>query len=166
MHLVDSHLCAEPSKYLAAVLLSLTTMLHLGLPHVNALSKMDLLESYGPLAFPLDFYTGEGDLARLAEAISSAPLMGRWRKLTAGLCELVQDYGLVTFSALDVQDEASMRRLVGLCDKSNGYVFGGLERAAQARGDLGFSPHAYTATQKEWSGEVLTEIQEKYMTDE
>ncbi len=140
MHLVDSHLCADPAKYLAAVLLSLTTMLHLGLPHVNVLSKVDLLESYGPLAFNLSFYTGDGDLRRLAEVISAQPFMARYAKLTRNLCELVSDYGLVSFSTLDVQKEASMRRLTAAIDKCNGYVFSGLERAAAAKGGVAM-PH-------------------------
>ena len=35
--LVDAHLCADPGKYLAALLLSLATMLHLELPQVGSL---------------------------------------------------------------------------------------------------------------------------------
>ena len=35
--LVDAHLCADPGKYLAALLLSLATMLHLELPQVCSL---------------------------------------------------------------------------------------------------------------------------------
>ena len=57
MHLTDAHLCSDASKYIAALLLSLNVMLSLELPHINVLSKMDLIESYGELAFNLDFYT-------------------------------------------------------------------------------------------------------------
>jgi hypothetical protein len=39
----------QKKRYLAALLLSLGAMLHLELPHVNVLSKVDLLRSYGPL---------------------------------------------------------------------------------------------------------------------
>lgn len=49
VHLLDSHLCCDPGKYVSALLLSLTTMLHLELPHINVLSKIDLVESYGKL---------------------------------------------------------------------------------------------------------------------
>ena len=49
VHLVDAHLCSDPGKYISALLLSLSTMLHLELPHVNVLSKIDLIESYGKL---------------------------------------------------------------------------------------------------------------------
>ncbi|GJX27932.1 GPN-loop GTPase 2 [Tanacetum coccineum] len=56
IHLIDSHLCSDPGKYVSALLLTLSTMLHMELPHVNVLSKMDLIESYEKLAFNLDFY--------------------------------------------------------------------------------------------------------------
>lgn len=49
MHLIDAHLCSDPGKYISALLLSLSTMLHLELPHINVLSKIDLIESYGKL---------------------------------------------------------------------------------------------------------------------
>lgn len=35
-------------------------MLHLELPHINLLSKIDLIEQYGKLRFNLDFYTEVG----------------------------------------------------------------------------------------------------------
>ncbi|KAK9213989.1 hypothetical protein WN944_005975 [Citrus x changshan-huyou] len=39
VHLVDVHLCSDPGKYVSALLLSLSTVLHLELPHVNVLSN-------------------------------------------------------------------------------------------------------------------------------
>jgi hypothetical protein len=47
--LIDSYYCSVPSTYISAVLLSLSTMLHLELPHINVLSKIDLVEKYGKL---------------------------------------------------------------------------------------------------------------------
>ncbi len=49
VHLVDSHYCADPAKFISILCTSLSTMLHIELPHVNVLSKMDLLEQYGKL---------------------------------------------------------------------------------------------------------------------
>lgn len=49
MHLVDSHYCADPAKFISVLCTSLSTMLHVELPHVNVLSKMDLMEQYGKL---------------------------------------------------------------------------------------------------------------------
>ena len=36
-------------RYISALLLSLSTMLHLELPHINLLSKVDLIRQYGKL---------------------------------------------------------------------------------------------------------------------
>ncbi len=44
-------------------------MLQLGLPHVNVLSKVDLIEQYGPLPFNLDFFTEVLNLSHLVEQL-------------------------------------------------------------------------------------------------
>ena len=55
VHLVDAHLCSDPRKYVSALLLTLSTMLHLELPHINVLSKIDLIENYGKLGVVMAF---------------------------------------------------------------------------------------------------------------
>lgn len=40
VHMVDSHYCSDPTKFISTLLLSLSTMLQLGLPHINVLSKV------------------------------------------------------------------------------------------------------------------------------
>ena len=57
VHLIDSFYCLEPATFISAVLLVASTMLRLSLPHVNVLTKIDLLPSYGPLPFTMNFYT-------------------------------------------------------------------------------------------------------------
>lgn len=49
VHLMDAHYCVDASKYLSMLLVSLQSMLLFELPHVNVLSKVDLMESYGKL---------------------------------------------------------------------------------------------------------------------
>ncbi|KAL3683808.1 hypothetical protein R1sor_001830 [Riccia sorocarpa] len=127
VHLVDAHLCSDPGKYVGALLLSLSAMLHLELPHINVLSKIDLIESYGPLAFNLDFYTDVQDLQYLQHHLSEDPRAARYKKLTKNLCEVVEDFGLVNFATLNIQDKESVMDLVKIIDKSNGYVFAGYE---------------------------------------
>ena len=45
----DAHYVTDASKYIAVLMSSLRVMLHLELPHINVLSKMDLLTQYGDL---------------------------------------------------------------------------------------------------------------------
>lgn len=50
VHLIDSFHCTTAANYISVVLLSLSTMLHLELPHINVLSKIDMIERYGKLS--------------------------------------------------------------------------------------------------------------------
>lgn len=56
IHLVDAHYCTDPTKYISILLISLKTMLQIELPHINVLSKVDLMESYGKLGKNNEFF--------------------------------------------------------------------------------------------------------------
>lgn len=159
IHLIDAHLCSDPGKYVSALLLSLSTMLHMELPHVNVLSKMDLIESYGKLAFNLDFYTDVEDLSYLQNHLDQDPRSSKYRKLTKELCEVIEDYGLVNFSTLAIQDKESVTNLVKLIDKTNGYIFQGIDASA-----VEFSKIAIAPT--DWEYYRTAAVQEKYMKDD
>lgn len=49
LHLCDAHYITDASKFVSVLLLSLRAMLQLELPHINVLSKIDLLVQYGEL---------------------------------------------------------------------------------------------------------------------
>ncbi|XP_025899180.1 GPN-loop GTPase 2 [Nothoprocta perdicaria] len=127
VHLVDSHYCTDPGKFISVLCTSLSTMLHVELPHVNVLSKMDLIEQYGKLAFNLDYYTEVLDLSYLVEHLASDPFFKNYRRLNEKLVEVIEDYSLVSFVPLNVQDKESMRRVMQAVDKANGYCFGDQE---------------------------------------
>ncbi|EEH56493.1 uncharacterized protein MICPUCDRAFT_44376 [Micromonas pusilla CCMP1545] len=118
VHLVDAHLCADPTKYIAALMLSLSSMLHMETPHVNLLSKVDLMDKYGELDFNLEYYADVMDLSFLADRILRGP--SGYSKLTRGLCELVEDFSLVNFLPLAIEDKTSVQRVLAIVDKSIG----------------------------------------------
>ncbi|XP_053124856.1 GPN-loop GTPase 2 [Hemicordylus capensis] len=128
VHLVDSHYCTDPGKFISVLCTSLSTMLHVELPHVNILSKMDLIEQFGKLAFNLDYYTEVLDLSYLVDHLASDPFFKNYRRLNKKLVEVIEDYGLVSFIPLNVQDKESMQRVMQAVDKANGYSFGDVER--------------------------------------
>jgi len=43
LHLLDSHFISDPSKFLSGTLICLSAMVHLQLPHINIITKIDLL---------------------------------------------------------------------------------------------------------------------------
>ncbi|TPX62890.1 hypothetical protein PhCBS80983_g00163 [Powellomyces hirtus] len=123
-HLVDAHYCVDPSKYVALLLLSLKTMIQLELPHVNVLSKLDLMESYGETAFNLEFYTEVQDLDYLLDRLNEGEFGKKYYKLNQALCDLVKDYSLVGFHTLAIEDTESVMNLAQAIDKANGYIYG------------------------------------------
>ncbi|KZT07899.1 uncharacterized protein LAESUDRAFT_724368 [Laetiporus sulphureus 93-53] len=121
VHLCDAHYVTDAAKYVSVLMLALRAMLHLELPHVNVLSKIDLIQQYGDLDFNLEFYTEVQDLSYLENALSaSSP---RYKDLNMAICSLVEDFGLVGFETLAVEDKESMLHLSRVIDKATGCVF-------------------------------------------
>lgn len=78
-------------------------MLQIELPHINVLSKVDLMESYGKLAFNLDFYTEVQDLSYLLQRLDEDPFANRFKELNKALCGLIEDFSLVGFNTLCIE---------------------------------------------------------------
>jgi hypothetical protein len=127
-------------------------MLKLALPHVNVLSKVDLLTLYGDLPFTLDFFTEMMNLGPLMRYVNApfsslaeirrkeqeeleknngeypdiddkelendefseldkneqetgrSKLQQKYYKMTEAICEVVENYGLVSFVPLNIED--------------------------------------------------------------
>lgn len=157
VHLVDSHYCTDPGKFVAVLLTSLNTMLQLSLPHVNVLSKVDLIEKHGKLAFNPDFYTDVLDLNYLLGMLQDDPWLQKYKKLNEALVGIVEDYSLVTFNPLSVENKESMLRLLQSVDKCNGYVFGTLEE------DRSLQSLMSCAVGAEFEYDKIKDIREKFM---
>lgn len=130
VHLIDSFYITSPSQYISILLLALRSMLQLDLPHINVLSKIDLLSNYGELPFNLDFYTEVQDVSYLFPLIEkeSPTLLGaKYAKLTEAIAEVVEEFGLVAFEVLAVEDKNSMISLLTVIDRATGYLFGSTE---------------------------------------
>ncbi|KIY42869.1 hypothetical protein FISHEDRAFT_79102 [Fistulina hepatica ATCC 64428] len=98
VHLHDAHYITDVSMYVSVLSLSLRMMLHLELPHINVLSKIDLISKYGQLDFNLDFYTEVQDLSYLEAVLSKSSL--RYTELSMAIISLIKDYSLVRFETL------------------------------------------------------------------
>nr|ACO10350.1 ATP-binding domain 1 family member B [Caligus rogercresseyi] len=127
VHLVDAHYCSDPGKYISVLLASLSTMLNMELPHVNVLSKVDLVEKYGKLRFNMEYYTEVLDLDYLLDSMDEDPFLKRYKKLNKAITDIVGSYGLVHFLPLSVQSKEAMLGVMSAVDKANGYCFGSQE---------------------------------------
>jgi GPN-loop GTPase len=141
-------------------------MLQMEFPFINVLTKIDLLSQYGPLgtrshaylisAFKLDFYAQVQDLSYLLEHLNQSHRTKRYSMLTAAICELIDDFGLVSFECLAVEDKRSMARLLEAIDRAGGYMFGSTEASAD---------HIWTsATRTGWASDNnVLDIQERWI---
>ncbi|KAL9005893.1 MAG: hypothetical protein Q9188_001355 [Gyalolechia gomerana] len=132
LHLTDSYCLTLPSLYVSTLLLSLRSMLQLDLPHLNVLTKIDKISSYGPLPFDLEYYTEVQDLSdMMSHILEENPMMQhpKFEGLNNAVIELVEDFGLVAFETLAVEDKKSMMTLLQAIDRAGGYAFGGAEGA-------------------------------------
>merc|ERR1712071_563893 len=112
VQLVDSHYCSDAGKFISVLLTSLTSMLQIELPQVNVLSKIDLVEQHGKLQFGLDFYTDVLDLEYLLGALNADPFMKKYRKFSAAITDVIENYSLVSFIALSVTNMETIARSV------------------------------------------------------
>jgi len=127
------------------------------LPHLNVLTKIDNLRNYGDLPFNLDFYTEVQDLSYLLPHLNREQSSGipgptssskersrlepaendddedepksKFSALNKAIVELVEDFALVGFETLAVEDKRSMMALLRAIDRAGGYAFGGVEGA-------------------------------------
>eukprot|EP00754_Rhynchopus_humris_P041833 Rhum_TRINITY_DN25368_c0_g1::Rhum_TRINITY_DN25368_c0_g1_i1::g.181938::m.181938/K06883/K06883; uncharacterized protein len=123
VHLVDSLYCRSGPHFISAILTSLSSMLQLELPHINVLTKIDLLKNY-ELDFGIDFYTEVQDLSYLVRKMSDDKnIPQRFTSLNTALIDLVDDYPHVGFLTLDIDCKEAVCELMTHIDKANGYSF-------------------------------------------
>jgi len=154
VNLVDAHYCIDPTTFISALLLSLSMMMRLELPHVNILSKIDLLPRYGELKYNLDFYTEVHDLEYLLLHLDESRWSAKYKKLNEAISGVVTNYSLVSFTTLDIQDKHSVYTVLKIVDKSNGYIHLSKENP--------FSPSAFHETSFEL--DHLNDTQEKFFS--
>ncbi|EPB86072.1 hypothetical protein PS15m_000756 [Mucor circinelloides] len=157
VNMVDAHYCTDPAKYISVLLLALKTMIQLELPHVNVLSKVDLIESYGKLRFNLQYYTDVMDLSYLLDSLNEDPFGSKYKKLNEALCDLIQDFSLVGFYTLCVEDKDSMTKLQQVIDKAGGFIFGGLTEGNES---------IMLTAMKSGYHEDVSDVQERWMEED
>jgi len=126
-------------------------MLQLDLPHLNVLTKIDNLATYPPLSLPLSFYTEARSLEHILPHLEAeqrhqalpnrsdqshdtnhSNTKSKFSALNEAILELVEEYGLVGFETLAVEDRQSMIQLLRAIDRAGGYAFGAAEGADQS----------------------------------
>jgi len=116
--LLDANFMIEGSKFLSGATAAMSTMVNLEVPHMNLLTKMDLLSHAGrrQLESFLDPDCSEllADHAALAEDASEVEKLWteKYQSLSRALGRLVEDHSLVQFLPLDITDEENISEVL------------------------------------------------------
>ena len=143
-------------------------MLQMDLPHLNVLTKIDNLRNYPNLPFNLDFYTEVQDLNYLLPHLNREQNSGipgpttatatadtdtdmdddeptsKFSALNKAIVELVEEFALVGFETLAVEDKKSMMTLLRAIDRAGGYALGGIQGANETVWQMAMQQDAVT----------------------
>lgn len=119
VYILDSRFLIEPSKFLSGVFTALSAMVILEIPHVNVLSKMDLLNKRGRKMI-YRFLEPDVDLL-LNEESPSTKWNEKYQRLTETIGRIIDDFSLVKFQPLNIKDEESISDLLFSIDNALQY---------------------------------------------
>ncbi|KAH8489744.1 hypothetical protein Peur_058816 [Populus x canadensis] len=110
VYLLDSQFITDVTKFISGCMASLSAMVQLELPHVNILSKMDLVTNKRDIGKYLN-PQGQVLLSELNQRM--AP---QFFKLNKALIDLVDQYSMVSFVPLDLRKESSIQYILSQID--------------------------------------------------
>jgi len=108
------------------------------------------------------YYADDMDYQKARSARLNSHYYRRYRKLHEMLCEVIEDFNLVSFLPLDIQSAESVGYILAQVDKCNGYIFipqgeGGSEATAIAN-----LFQCAVQAEPEWEFERMARIYERY----
>jgi GTPase SAR1 family protein len=141
--IVDATFVTDVSKFISGSLLALSAMIAMQLPHVNVLSKCDLVEEASmervlEMESALQLWDVLGDNGR---NVSPAAMFGsrdltveqsgvvekaaererKWNRLTEAICCLLDDFSMVGFIPLNINDEDNISHVLATVDHAIQY---------------------------------------------
>ena len=129
--------------------------------------------SNGTITDPLFDYMEDPDYRKAQERTRSSMFHRKYHKLHHELCDMVEEFSLLSFLPLSILDAESVGRVVARVDKCNGYVFlnKGNNNDGAKISDGGRNNNMQSmfssaiVADSEWASGVLNDVQEKYLGD-
>ena len=138
-YLLESTFVVDRAKFFAGTLSAMSAMILLELPHINVLSKMDLVKGtvakrelkryIDPDRSLLDDDPSDSKRAIAsaentnADPMSTESMMagGSFKRLNKAVAQLIDDFSMVSYLRLDVQDEDSVGAILSYIDDAIQY---------------------------------------------
>jgi len=116
VYLLDAQFCQDPSKFIAGTLSSQSCMMQLELPHVNVLTKLDLMDKGSrdnlDSFLNMDVETFVGSL----QTENGGHFHEHFAGINNAIAQLIGEFSLVSFIPLDSTDEESLEVLMYAVD--------------------------------------------------
>eukprot|EP01053_Blabericola_migrator_P010873 Blabericola_migrator_1__10872@NODE_626_length_7188_cov_20_892290_g457_i0_p2_GENE_NODE_626_length_7188_cov_20_892290_g457_i0NODE_626_length_7188_cov_20_892290_g457_i0_p2_ORF_typecomplete_len272_score67_19ATP_bind_1/PF03029_17/5_5e85GTP_EFTU/PF00009_27/0_001AAA_33/PF13671_6/0_00097Zeta_toxin/PF06414_12/0_0018Zeta_toxin/PF06414_12/3_1e03AAA/PF00004_29/0_0038PduVEutP/PF10662_9/0_22PduVEutP/PF10662_9/22NACHT/PF05729_12/0_0041NACHT/PF05729_12/1_9e03AAA_5/PF07728_14/0_0026AAA_16/PF13191_6/0_019AAA_16/P len=117
VYCMDVSFMSETNKFLSGAMTALSAMIMLELPHVNVLTKFDMLS--------------QSDKENVLDLLEKSPselitdlkknLPKRYLQFNESLIQVLEEYSLVSFCVLDIDDEESIDQVLMLIDHTIQY---------------------------------------------
>lgn len=120
-YLVDAASLHEPSKFLAAALAGLSSMLNIPMPRITVLSKADLVEPKEALDDFLDMGSAALYLDKCEHFDDRTP-NHRFRQLTRAVCAVLDDHSLLSYVPFSIKDEDAPLNVLTFADQLTQYI--------------------------------------------
>ncbi|XP_014288584.1 GPN-loop GTPase 3 [Halyomorpha halys] len=108
--LIDAQFMVDGAKFISGTMSALSVMVNLELPHVNILSKMDLLSKSAKSK--LENFLDPDPHYLIGEMESSSKWNLKYRTLTECIGRIIDDYSLVRFFPLNIKDNECISDLL------------------------------------------------------
>lgn len=115
--IVDAQFLIDASKYFSGAMAALSVMVQLEVPHLNIMSKMDLLDVQCMQV--VETYLNPDPGLLLNDLNDSLPK--KFHKLNRAIASILDDYGLVSFLPLNITNEDSINDILIYIDNAIQY---------------------------------------------
>ena len=133
-YLLEATFVIDRAKFFAGTLSAMSAMIMLEIPHVNVLSKMDLVKGSVPRKELKRFLDPDTSLLeddpsdtvtalatsqdQSLDPLSAGPMMagGSFKRLNRAIAQLIDDFSMVSYLQLNVQDEDSVGAILSYID--------------------------------------------------
>lgn len=124
--LCDATFLCDASKFISGSLLALSAMIALELPHVNVLTKCDLMaqeeiDNMLSMESARQLWDTETYHRGIVGDIEMEKRRQKRYKLTEAICSLLDDYTMVSFLPLNITDEESLDHCLSAIDHTIQY---------------------------------------------
>ncbi|KAI8897272.1 GPN-loop GTPase [Globomyces pollinis-pini] len=117
IYLLDCQFIQDTPKFFAGIMSAMSAMLQLGIPHINVMTKMDLLGDADAERMERFFNVDSGLLLEEANSTTSE----RFHSLNAALVRLIDEFNMVNLIPLNIKDEDSIAYILSHVDNAIQY---------------------------------------------